>query len=57
MHFQRLDVDSRDRVSGTPSDFTYQLPNNIVVPEESLAVLDTVLLPVRWYSIAKGEER
>ena len=53
MHFQRLYIDSRDRVSGTATDFTYQLPTNITVPEESIAVLDTVLIPVSWYTVQK----
>ena len=54
MHFQRIYVDSRDReIGGTASEFDYMLPNNIVVPEESIAVLDSVLLPVSWYVVEK----
>ena len=55
MNFQRIYVDSRDReVGGTASEFDYMLSNNIVVPEESIAVLDSVLLPNSWYSVEKN---
>ena len=55
MNFQRIYVDSRDReVGGTASEFDYMLSNNIVVPEESIAVLDSVLLPHSWYSVEKN---
>ena len=53
MQFQRLYIDSRDRVSGTPEDFEYQLATNIVVHEESIATLDTVLIPNSWYTVTK----
>ena len=42
---QRIFIDSRDRVSGVNEEFTISLPKSIVVPFESLAVLDTVLIP------------
>ena len=54
MQFQRIYVDSRDReIGGTPSSFDYQLANNVVVPEESIAVLDSVLIPNTWYTVEK----
>ena len=54
MHFQRIYVDSRDReIGGSASEFDYMLANNIVVPEESIAVLDSVLLPNSWYFVEK----
>ena len=53
MQFQRLYVDSRDRVSGTAEEFEYQLSTTISVAEESIAVLDTVLIPNSWYTVAK----
>ena len=55
MQFQRLYIDSRDRVSGTAESFEYQLPNNIMVGEESIAVLDSVLIPNSWYTVTKGK--
>ena len=46
MHSQRIYVDSRDReIGGSASEFDFMLSTNIVVPEESIAVLDSVLLP------------
>ena len=53
MQFQRLYVDSRDRVSGTAEEFEYQLSTNVIVAEESIAVLDTVLIPNSWYTVSK----
>ena len=53
MQFQRLYIDSRDRVSGTQTEFEYQLSTNVVVQQESLAVLDTVLIPNSWYIIIR----
>ena len=53
MQFQRLYVDSRDRVSGTAEEFEYQLSTNVTVAEESIAVLDTVLIPNSWYTVTK----
>ena len=58
MYFQRIYVDSRDReVGGNANGFDYMLPNNIVVPEESIAVLDSVLIPNSLYSVEKIQER
>ena len=55
MQFQRLYIDSRDRDSGTQSEFEYQLSTNVVVQQESLAVLDTVLIPNSWYTVTKNK--
>ena len=55
MQFQRLYIDSRDRVSGTQSEFEYQLSTNVVVQQESIAVLDTVLIPNSWYTVTKNK--
>ena len=48
---QRIFIDSRDRVTGTNEDFSISLPRSIVVPFESLAVLDTVLIPTSTYTV------
>ena len=54
MQFQRLYIDSRDRVSGTAESFEFQLSTNVTVAEESIAVLDSVLIPNSWYTITKN---
>ena len=48
---QRIFIDSRDRVTGTNEEFSISLPRSIVVPFESLAVLDTVLIPTSTYTV------
>ena len=50
----RLYIDSRDRVSGDASEFVYQSPVQLDVKQESIAVLDTVLIPVSWYVVEEG---
>ena len=47
----RFYIDSRDRVSGDASEFEYQLSLDVTVLQESIAVLDTVLIPVSWYVV------
>ena len=49
----RLYIDSRDRASGEPSEFEYQLSLDVTVAQESIAVLNTVLIPVSWYVVEK----
>ena len=53
MDVHRLYIDTRDRVSGDPSEFEYRLSLDVVVAQESIAVLDTVLIPVSWYVVEK----
>ena len=53
MEVHRLYIDSRDRVSGSPSDFEYQLSMDVTIPEETIAVLYTVPIPVSWYVVEK----
>ena len=55
MQFQRLYVDSRDRVSGTAEEFEFQLSTNVTVAEESIAVLDSVLIPNSWYTVTNDK--
>ena len=50
----RLYIDSRDRVSGDASEFEYQPSLDVTVEQESIAVLDTVLIPVSWYVVQEG---
>ena len=50
----RLYIDSRDRVAGDASEFVYQSPLQLDVKQESIAILDTVLIPVSWYVVEQG---
>ena len=43
-------------MTGDNSEFTISLPVSIVVPFESLAVLDTVLIPTSSYTIHEGNK-
>ena len=54
MDTTRLYIDSRDRVSGDASEFEYQPSLDVTVVQESIAVLDTVLIPVSWYVVEEG---
>ena len=42
---RRIYIDSRLRTSGTDSDFTYDLPRSIEVPDQTIAFVDSILLP------------
>ena len=53
MDVHRIYIDTRGRVSGDPSEFEYRLSLEVVVAQESIAVLDTVLIPVSWYVVEK----
>ena len=50
----RLYIDSRDRVSGDTTEFEYQPSLDVTIVKESIAVLDTVLIPVSWYVVEEG---
>lgn len=49
----KLYIDSRKAYSGTPSNFVYQLPESIDLPE-SMAYIDVVLVPNVFYTIREG---
>ena len=51
MSMQRIFVDSRDAVTGDNEAFTISIPTSIVVPYESFAVVDTVIIPTSTYTI------
>ena len=42
---RRLYVDSRLRSSGTGSDFTVELPRSFEIPDQTIAFVDSVLVP------------
>ena len=56
MEAHRLYIDSRDRSSGTATDFEYQLANSIAIEKECTATLDCVLIPVSWNTITKDRD-
>ena len=43
---RQIFVDSRDRISGTPSDFTIQLPATLVLPEGHTCRIDDLRVPI-----------
>ena len=53
----RLYVDSRTRVFGTASNFAIELPEDIVVREESYAIVDRIAIPHSWYLISERNNR
>ena len=54
---KRLYVDSRARVFGTASNFAIELAEDIVVREETYAIVDRVSIPHSWYLISKQNNR
>ena len=52
---RHLFVDSRDRVSGTTTDFTIQLPETLVIADGSLrARIDDLRMPLAIPAIQTG---
>ena len=54
MSTYRIYVDSRDRRSGTPTDFEYELPYSLAIQEKSLANIDVVALPDSIQAVIEG---
>ena len=54
MDVHRLYIDSRDLVGGDASEFEYQLSMDITVVQESIVILDTVIIPVSWYVVEEN---
>ena len=54
---RRIYIDSRLRSSGTDSDFTYDLPRSIEVPDETIAFIDSVLVPNVWTTLHENNNR
>ena len=50
---QRLYIDSRDRAAVSNEDFEVSLPKHVNVERESVAVLDTVLVPNSFYTVTQ----
>ena len=49
-----LRIDSRFRVSGTSTNFTYQLPESMQFPEGTRAHVSAVSLPYSWWNVDAG---
>ena len=54
---RRIYIDSRLRTSGTDSDFTYDLPRCIEVPDETIAFVDSILVPNVWTTLHDQNNR
>ena len=54
---RRIYIDSRQRTSGSDSDFTYDLPMSIEVPDNTIAFVDSVLLPNVFTSLHENNNR
>ena len=54
---RRIYIDSRLRSSGTDSDFTYDLPRSIEVPDETIAFVDSILVPNVWTTLHDQNNR
>ena len=54
---RRIYIDSRLRTSGTDSDFTYDLPRSIEVPDQTIAFVDSILVPNVWTTLHESNYR
>ena len=54
---RRIYIDSRLRSSGTDSDFTYDLPRSIEVPDNTIAFVDSILVPNVWTTLHANNNR
>ena len=50
----KLFIDTRDIASGHPSNFQIGLVDNLVVSEQTYAVIDKILVPNSWYNITRA---
>ena len=48
-------VDSRERKSGTETNFEFQLPYSIATKEKSLALIDVVCVPNTLLTVQEGK--
>ena len=54
MSTYRIYVGSRDRKSGTPESFEFQLPYSLPIREKSLANIDVVVVPNSIMAVIPG---
>ena len=50
----RIYVDSRDRKSGSPTNYEYALPYSLALKEKSLANIDVVVIPNSIQTVTRG---
>jgi hypothetical protein len=54
LEVRRLLVDSRYRSSGSSSNFTFDLPQTVSLPQGAVAFITDVLIPSSWYTVEAG---
>ena len=54
---RRIYIDSRLRTSGTDNEFTYELPRSIEVPDQTIAFVDSILVPNVWTTLHENNNR
>ena len=54
---RRIYIDSRLRTSGTGSDFVYAVPKSFEIPDQTIALVDCVLIPNVWGSTHEHNNR
>ena len=57
MSTYRIYVDSRERVEGDDTDFTFELPYTIAIKEKSLAMIDVVCVPNSIFDCDRKQKR
>ena len=48
---RKIYVDSRQRISGTPSEFKCSLVRNVSLPKKCAAFVSDVTIPHAWYNV------
>ena len=51
LKFKKVYIDSSYKVSGTPSEFTIDLPETVQLEDNMLCQIHEVSIPHSWYSI------
>ena len=55
MSTYRIYVDSRGKMEGTDTDFTFELPYSISIKEKSLAMIDVVCIPNNILTVTENK--
>ena len=53
----KICIDSRFRVAGTPTEFRVELPESILIPERTVCMITDISIPHSWYSIDDANDR
>ena len=56
LEFDKIFVDSRFKTteSGSNSDFKFELPDDLSLPNNCRCYIDDITIPVTWYSVEAG---